>query len=128
VTKLEAMAAEIDMPPCKFCGRYLYCGGPCCTKSAVAALNLAIGERDHARKLQGRAESRAARIAKVRDAAWEKAFNLGCIVGAACVAWGLAIQGRCVCYQWWDSDESPTRECRRCGRVEHKTGSQWQRA
>lgn len=55
---------EEDISPCKHCGRLLLVGGPCCPKSALDIIGLLTGERDHARKMQGKEAARAAK--------WEK--------------------------------------------------------
>lgn len=65
----QAMVSEIekDMPPCKYCGRCVLAGPPCCWRKGQDILDLAIKERDHARKLQGREARNAAK--------WLKAYQ-----------------------------------------------------
>lgn len=58
--EVEAWAKlEAEIPPCKHCGRLLYCGGPCCPQAALDMVYLITKERDHARKMQGKEAAKA---------------------------------------------------------------------
>lgn len=55
MTLLERLSKDIDdMPPCKFCGRLVYCGPPCCYQAVWKLYQDSQSEVLWLRKVRGK--------------------------------------------------------------------------